>query len=140
MVNTLCVDTIRPFDCIYRLYSAGSVAMILLNLNTFNTSITLNDHQLTSSRRDVYWLTPPGGVEYIMSKYMCTFKPYTLINEITFYRQVTLNGKLLELVDNSILPDLSPAEHNSSKHIHLPRLSFGFYVFKDANAEGCMPA
>lgn len=55
------------------------------------------------------------------------------------YRQVTLNGELLELVDNLAIPELSPVEQEPSKYIHLPTLSFGFYVFKDAQAEGCIP-
>ena len=54
------------------------------------------------------------------------------------YRQVTLNGKLLELVNNSTLPDLSPMQEAASQDIQLPKLSFGFYVFKDGKAKGCM--
>ena len=58
-----------PLISQHRTYPAGSVVLIILNLNTFNTSITLNDQALVSSRRDVYWLTPPEGVQNILSKY-----------------------------------------------------------------------
>ena len=51
---------------------------------------------------------------------------------------MTLNGKLLELVNNLDIPDLNPAEKEVGKEIELPTLSFGFYVFKDANAKGCI--
>jgi hypothetical protein len=59
---------------------------------------------------------------------------------IYLYRQVTLNGELLELVDNLSIPELTPAQQEPSEYIHLPTLSFGFYVFKDAQADGCIVA
>ena len=114
----------------------------MLNLNTFNSSIKLNDPALISSRRDVYWLTPPGGLQNILSKYvlldlLTIVKPHTLFF-IQSYRQVTLNGKLLELVNNLDIPDLNPTEKEAGKEIELPTLSFGFYVFKDTKAKGCI--
>ena len=125
-----------------RPYSAGSVVLIILNLNTFNSSIILNDQALVSSRRDVYWLTPPEGIQNILSKYALLYlltivKPHTL-SFIQSYRQVTLNGKLLELVNNLDIPDLNPEEKEADKEIELPTLSFGFQVFKDAKAKGCI--
>ena len=53
-------------------------------------------------------------------------------------RQVTLNGHLLQLVDNTALPELEPVEQEASDTISLPALSFGFQVFKEANALACM--
>ena len=53
-------------------------------------------------------------------------------------RQVTLNGHLLQLVDNTSLPELEPLEQKASDTISLPALSFGFQVFKEANAKACM--
>ena len=47
-------------------------------------------------------------------------------------RQVTLNGDLLQLVDNTSLPELEPVELEASDTVSLPALSFGFQVFKEA--------
>ena len=47
---------------------------------------------------------------------------------------MTLNGKLLELINNLDIPDLITAEKEAGIDIELPTLSFGFYVFKDAKA------
>ena len=49
-------------------------------------------------------------------------------------RQVTLNGHLLKLVDNTSLPELQPGELEASGSVSLLALSFGFQVFKEANA------
>ena len=53
-------------------------------------------------------------------------------------RQVTLNGHLLQLVDNTSLPELEPVEQEASGTISLPALSLGFQVFKEANVKACM--
>ena len=50
-------------------------------------------------------------------------------------RQVTLNGHLLQLVDNTSLPELEPVEQEASSTVSLPALSFGFQVFKEANVK-----
>ena len=49
-------------------YPAGSVVLILLNLNTYDTNATLANTELASSSRDVYWLTPPGNSTNVLSK------------------------------------------------------------------------
>lgn len=54
------------------------------------------------------------------------------------HREVTLNGKILSLVNNTTLPDLSPLQQEPTETINLPALSFGFYVFKDVKAEACI--
>jgi len=53
-------------------------------------------------------------------------------------RQVMLNGHLLQLVDNTSLPELEPEEQVASNTLFLPALSFGFQVFKEANAKACI--
>ena len=64
----------------------------------------------------------------------------TEINDLIYQLcwQVTLNGNLLELVNNLDIPDLNPTEKEAGKGKELPTLSFGFYVFKDANANACI--
>ena len=99
-------------------YPAGSVVMLLLNMNFSSVSAHLVNAELASSPRDVYWLTPPSGNLTSTS--------------------VQLNGQLLQLVDNTELPDLKPEEQAASSSITLPPISFGFYVFKDTKAPACM--
>lgn len=48
-------------------YAAGSVVLLIVNVNTYDTSATLLDNELAASARDVYWLTPPGGTANITS-------------------------------------------------------------------------
>lgn len=50
--------------------------------------------------------------------------------------EVTLNGKLLQLVGDS-LPALEPQEQQASNTLTLPALSLGFHVFKDTVAPAC---
>lgn len=66
----------------YRIYPDGDVVLILLNMNNMTTSVTLRDTVLSSSSRDVYWLTPPGDTSDLQSKYDYSyffFKLMTLI-------------------------------------------------------------
>ena len=49
-----------------------------------------------------------------------------------------LNGHLLQVVDNTSLPELELVEQEASDTVSLPALSFGFQVFKEANAKACM--
>ncbi len=70
----------------------------------------------------------------------CTHVHLQLFNTkyavIAPHSDVTLNGKLLQL-DGDSLPDLVAQKEVASDLIHLPGLSFGFYVFKDTVAGAC---
>ena len=57
----------------YRVYPDGDIVLILLNMNNMTTSVTLRDTVQSSSSRDVYWLTPPGGTSDLQSRYMTYF-------------------------------------------------------------------
>ncbi len=48
-------------------YVPGSVVLLIVHVNTYDTNITLGNNELSSSDRDVYWLTPPGGTANITS-------------------------------------------------------------------------
>ena len=56
-------------NLIYRVYPDGDVVLTLLNMNNMTTSVMLRDTVLSSSSRDVYWLTPPGGTSDLQSRY-----------------------------------------------------------------------
>ena len=47
-----------------------------------------------------------------------------------------LNGRLLELVDDTALPDFSPKP--ASPPFVLPPLRYGFFVVKKANVRACL--
>ena len=92
--------------------------MLLLNMNFSSVSTELKNTELASSSRDVYWLTPANGE----------------LNSTS----VELNCRLLQLVDNTELPELSPEEQPASASITLPPISFGFIVFKDTKIPACL--
>ena len=98
-------------------YPAGSVVMLLLNTNFTTATVELLNEELASSYRDVFWLSPPAG---------------DLTSTL-----VLLNGVLLELVDNRNLPHLVPAEDYPGSSLSVPRISFGFVVFKDTKIPAC---
>ena len=52
-------------------------------------------------------------------------------------RQVALNGKTLKVIDDHTLPQLVPVQQSASQGIKLPALTFGFFVFPEANAATC---
>jgi heparanase 1 len=99
-------------------YPAGSVVLLLLNLNFSAVSADLLNSELVSSERDVFWLSPPAGNLTSTS--------------------VQLNGLTLKLVDDRDLPELEPEEQPASPSLSLPAISFGFIVFKDANVKACL--
>ena len=53
------------------------------------------------------------------------------------FSQVLLNGQLLTLNGDN-LPDIHPLTQSPEDHITVPKLSFGFYVFRDAKASACL--
>ena len=52
-------------------------------------------------------------------------------------RQVALNGKTLGMIDDHTLPPLVPVQQSASQGIKLQALTFGFFVFPEANATAC---
>ncbi|XP_064386815.1 heparanase-like [Halichondria panicea] len=100
-------------------YPSGDVVLLVLNLHTYDTTATLMSPSLAAAPRDVYWLSPPGNTTNVLSK------------------EVALNGVVLSL-NNDSLPDLPPLQQSATPTLHLPALSFGFYVFKDTKAKACM--
>ena len=52
-------------------------------------------------------------------------------------RQVQLNGKRLQLVDDTTLPVFKPKVQPGSQPVSVPPLSFGFIVVPGAKAPAC---
>ena len=49
-----------------------------------------------------------------------------------------LSGQVLQLANGDTVPTLSPQSQASGADIELSPISFGFIVFKTANAKACM--
>ena len=49
-----------------------------------------------------------------------------------------LNGKKMEMVDDSTLPNLTPTTLAGGSNIALPPLSYGFFVISSADADACV--
>lgn len=149
--------SISRFSPVHCRYPAGSVVLLQLNLNPTATMATLVNEELASSSRDVYWLTPPGGnltsqwawtAKLCLSPFSFIFpQPWLyiiIVDSLETHKlmstlscsEVTLNGKLLQLVGDS-LPALEPQEQQASNTLTLPALSLGFHVFKDTVAPAC---
>ena len=54
-----------------------------------------------------------------------------------FYREVDINGKLMELVDDKTLPKIEPNQISGTDKIVLPGKSYAFYVLPKAAASIC---
>ncbi|XP_071116310.1 heparanase-like [Haliotis cracherodii] len=93
-------------------YKPGSVVVYIVNVNIYTTVVTFPQFQ---KNMDLFWLRP----EFI---------------ELTS-RNVTLNGKRLDYVNNTI-PDMPPQKAYGGL-LMLPARTFGFAVFPDADVDIC---
>ncbi|XP_048250525.1 heparanase-like isoform X2 [Haliotis rufescens] len=93
-------------------YKPGSVVIYIVNVNIYTTVVTFPQFQ---KNMDLFWLRP----EFI---------------ELTS-RNVTLNGKRLDYVNNTI-PDMPPQKAYGGL-LMLPARTFGFAVFPDADVDIC---
>ncbi|XP_070541229.1 heparanase-like isoform X2 [Ptychodera flava] len=100
-------------------YTAGSVTVFMMSLLSNETVTVYLTGALSHSSVDKYVLSAHEG-EGITS------------------RRVDLNGQVLQLVDNSTLPELSPQRMGPSDIIQLPPLSMGFFVLTDVKAAACL--
>lgn len=94
------------------------MVLLLLNMNFSSVSADLLNSELASSKRDVFWLSPPTG-------------------NLTS-TAVQLNGHTLQLVNDTDLPDLIAEEQPASPSLSLPAISFGFIVFKETKGLACL--
>ena len=68
------------------------------------------------------------------------FRNLSLQKYTSFFRQIALNGKTLELIDDRTVPQLVLLQQSASRGIgiKLAALTFGFFVFPYANAYKCI--
>ncbi len=93
----------------------GAVAVVAININTTPQSFDFEGFAVTP--RLEYQLTAPGGNMSSLS--------------------IDLNGKTLFASPTGELPDLSPVEVDDGTAVSMAPLSYGFFVFPEANAAAC---
>ncbi|XP_039615623.1 heparanase [Polypterus senegalus] len=98
-------------------FKSGDVTLIALNLSKKTTTIHLPEY-FFSKRIDAYQLEPAG--EGGLSS-----------------RNIQLNGKLLVMVDERTLPELTGSTLPVGSPLQIPGFTFAFYVIRDANVSAC---
>jgi heparanase 1 len=94
----------------------GGVAVVAIN--TLTTAQSFDFEGFAASPRLEYQLTAP---EDNMAS-----------------QNINLNGKTLFASEAGGLPDLSPVAVDDSSSVTMGPLSYGFFIFPDANAPACM--
>ena len=105
-------------------YKAGSVTVLIINLSN-NVAFNVNNIEGSSGKN---YLSESDRYEYILSSYYQDADERTLLAS----RQVMLNGKLLQVVDNEI-PSVD-GENVSREHktFVMKPLTYGYIEFPDA--------
>ncbi len=101
-------------------YDIGSLVLIALNTQHDEAQLVLSNG-LERLSVDQYLLTPGEN------------------NNLTS-QTVRLNGELLQMVNDTFLPNVPPKPIIPPDHIILPPVSYGFFVIPDAQAEACQNA
>jgi heparanase 1 len=94
----------------------GGVVVAAININTTPQNFDFLDFPVYP--RLEYQLTAPGGN---MSS-----------------ANINLNGNTLFASDTGALPNLSPVQYDTNLPIMMGPLSYGYFVFPEANAPACM--
>ena len=98
-------------------YDTGSLVLIALNTQHNDVQLVLTNG-LENLPVDQYLLTPGQN------------------NNVTS-QTVKLNGKLLQLVNDTFLPNVEPKTITPPDDIMLPPVSYGFFVIPDAKVDAC---
>lgn len=101
--------------CSSRMFPAGSITLLALNVHQHDPVLLSLSGDLQGKDVEEYLLMPSGG-------------------DLTS-KSVMLNGRVLKLVNDRTLPDLTATI--TAKPLILPPLSFGLYVVPDAKAKAC---
>ncbi|XP_069636976.1 heparanase isoform X2 [Haliaeetus albicilla] len=107
-----CTNTLHPK------YREGDVTLFALNLYNITQHLQLPNY-LLSKHVDQYLLLPHGK-ENILS------------------RSIELNGHVLRMVDNKMLPELTEKPLGPGSVLGLPAFSYSFYVIRNAKAIACI--
>ncbi|KAG7217776.1 hypothetical protein INR49_010128 [Caranx melampygus] len=103
-----------------QVYRPGAVTLVSMNLSRRTSRISSPPLVSSSSTVEAFVLQSEQPGE-----------------EGLYSRSVKLNGRLLSMLDDHTLPDLSGARLPPAEHLQLPALSLAFFVFPDARAAAC---
>lgn len=98
-------------------YDDGDVVVLILNVNNETVSVGFDLNG--------------DDIEY--DEYLLTSFP-----DVIQSRDILLNGKVIEMVDNETLPVLKGRSVNGQSEITMGALSYGFVVIANANATACL--
>lgn len=95
-------------------YNQGDITVMILNLqnNTVNVDLNVYGHQYD---------------EYLLTSYPNVIQS----------RDILLNGKVIQMINDETFPKLEPMEADGGSTITMEALSYGFIVIVDANANAC---
>ncbi|XP_033016958.1 heparanase [Lacerta agilis] len=99
-------------------YREGDITLFALNL--YNSTKHLELPSSFSSKEIDEYLLLPHGEDSILSK------------------SVQLNGHVLKMLDDEILPALREKPLSPGSHLALPPFSYGFYVIRNAKVRACI--
>ena len=79
------------------------------------------------------------GFDFYMRVQQTVYNHPGLINTVLlFNRRVRLNGRLLQLANDSVLPKIEPLPIKRGNPMLVPPLSYGFYVVPEFKAKACL--
>ena len=55
-----------------------------------------------------------------------------------FCRYIALNGKKLLMINDNTMPSVTPVQQQFTSSLNIPPLTFGYWVFPNANAKACI--
>ncbi|OXB55240.1 hypothetical protein ASZ78_001074 [Callipepla squamata] len=117
-------------------YREGDVTLFALNLYNVTQRLQL-PKQLWSKSVDQYLLLPHGK-DSILSRARADAGKHACVIPSCLGREVQLNGRLLQMVDDETLPTLHEMALAPGSTLGLPAFSYGFYVIRNAKAIACI--
>jgi heparanase 1 len=108
----------------------GGVTLLLINLSNI-TMFDISDISLVGSGKNI--MSYGSREEYILSSASTS----TNETDILQSRKMLLNGELLEVYGDSEIPSLSPVVMEKQSTINMNPLTYGFFVFPDAQLSVC---
>ena len=106
----------------YTSYDTGSVTLLILNLQNNSVSFDIDLIPLIVNTSSIYY------DEYILTSYP------NVVNS----RDIFLNGKLLQMIDNTTFPNVIGVRKEYRSTVEMPALSYGFVVIANAQAGECI--
>lgn len=122
-------------------YGKGSIVLSYVNTGSNDVQLNFNQNSITQSSRTQFILASQAAFETMRKKnkrdddQIHNSPPSSLTDDTIF-----LNGALLTVNNDGVLPQypLPGQTVPASTPVTLPAYTYGFMVFTDVNAQGCM--